>query len=750
MDPAIEKRRTLVSAIADENPIITGILRNRNLNLEQQISEIRNTILQSLREHPKAYAYYTGKESGEKAFFRLSWRDLAFIRVLDYLIHEGYEFSDLNLRGEMVCTSPIKTLRDALRDEDYHAHEDFYLDLLHLLRQLSGAERPKLPSRQQVFDWMARHKSGLNPEIIRLREENKERIITLLYEDMMKKPTSAGRFSLNAHMSREEGLQTIRMYWNNDRFQLAHAVRTVEDLQRYLDHSLSKETVTIMSEASAKGIPIFVTPYFLSLLLVNPPEEYAFADAAIRDYVLYSKELVDEFGSITAWEKEDTVEPGKPNAAGWILPSNNIHRRYPNVAIFIPSTMGRACGGLCAYCQRMYDFQNGRFNFDLSRLRPKETWSRKLTRLMKYFEEDSHLQDILITGGDAMMSSIDSLEEILNAVYDMAYRKIKANEKRPDGQKYAEMVRVRLGTKIPIYLPQRISPERVAVLRTFKERASKIGIRQFIIQTHYSTPMEITPESKEAVKRLLDAGWIVTNQEVFTVSASRRGHTARLRQVLNDIGVIPYYTFTVKGYHENKHFFANNSRSIQEQIEEKSIGRVDPKYYSRIRSFMKDAESMHDQLNEIRSAEEIPFLATDRNTINLPGVGKSNTYRTIGITDDGRRILSFRQDHSRPHSPIVDTMGEVIIIESKSVAEYLRQLEVIGEDAAEYESIWGYSAGYIETRIPIFDYPGYLFTQTKEFTNLELPQEQKERHSSHLTEIEYVDNDADINEGGTE
>jgi lysine 2,3-aminomutase len=369
---------------------------------------------------------------------------------------------------------------------------------------------------------------------------------------------------------------------------------------------------------------------------------------------------------------------------------------------------------------------------------------------MKYFEEDSHLQDILITGGDAMMSSVDSLKGILDAVYDMAYRKIKANEKRPDGQKYAEMVRVRLGTKIPIYLPQRISGERVAVLRKFKEKASRIGIRQFIIQTHYSTPMEITPESKEAVKRLLDAGWTVTNQEVFTVSASRRGHTARLRQVLNDIGVIPYYTFTVKGYHENKHFFANNSRSIQEQIEEKSIGRVDPKYYSRIRSFMKDAESMHDQLNEIRTAEEIPFLATDRNTINLPGVGKSNTYRTIGITDDGRRILSFQQDHSRPHSPIVDTMGEVIIIESKSVAEYLRQLEVIGEDAEEYESIWGYSAGYIETRIPIFDYPGYLFTPTKDFTNLELPQEQKERHSSHFTEIEYVDNDADINEGGTE
>lgn len=520
MDPLIDKRRRLVSTIADENPIMTGILRDRSLSLEQQISEIRRIILQFLKEHPKAYAYYTGKESGEKAFFRLSWRDLAFIRMLDYLAHEQKEYPDLNLRGKTVCSNPIKSLRDALLDENYGAHEDFYLDMLHLLRQLSGTERPSLPSRQQVFDWMARHPSGLDPEIVRLRKENKTRIINLLYEDMINDP-KPGRFSLNPNMSREEALQTIRTYWNNDRFQLAHAVRSVEGLQRFLDNSLSPDTVQIMTEAREKGIPIFVTPYFLSLLLVNPPEEYAFADVAIRDYVLYSQELVDEFGVISAWEKEDVVEPGKPNVAGWILPSNNIHRRYPNVAIFIPSTMGRACGGLCAYCQRMYDFQNGRFNFDLDKLRPKETWSQKLKRLMKYFEEDSQLQDILITGGDAMMSSVQSLKEILDAVYDMALRKTSANEKRANGEKFAEMVRVRLGTKIPIYLPQRISPERVAVLRNFKQKASKIGIRQFIIQTHYSTPMEITPESKEAVERLLQAGWTVTNQEVFTVTASR-------------------------------------------------------------------------------------------------------------------------------------------------------------------------------------------------------------------------------------
>jgi lysine 2,3-aminomutase len=111
-----------------------------------------------------------------------------------------------------------------------------------------------------------------------------------------------------------------------------------------------------------------------------------------------------------------------------------VHRRYPEVAILIPDTVGRACGGLCASCQRMYEFQRGNLNFDLDRLRPRETWSEKLDNLMAYFETDSQLRDILITGGDALMSSDASLEKILNAVLEMARRKREANLRRAEGE----------------------------------------------------------------------------------------------------------------------------------------------------------------------------------------------------------------------------------------------------------------------------------------------------------------------------
>ena len=61
----------------------------------------------------------------------------------------------------------------------------------------------------------------------------------------------------------------------------------------------------------------------------------------------------------------------------------------------------------------MYDFQSERLNFEFENLRPKESWEKKLKRLMDYFETDTQLRDILITGGDALMSQNKTLRNIL-------------------------------------------------------------------------------------------------------------------------------------------------------------------------------------------------------------------------------------------------------------------------------------------------------------------------------------------------
>lgn len=604
------------------------------------------------------------------------------------------------------------------RLENSEMPSDLFVDLFHLFRLLDGAEIP-LPSPQRVRSRTERWPSGLDEAVRAIRADNRERMLHLLVQKIEnRKSKTPSRYRFAEGMTYDEKYRQVAAWWDDFRFQLAMAVKSPSELNRFLAGSLSSETMYLLSKARKKGMPFFATPYYLSLLDVTGD---GYDDAAIRSYILYSPQLVETYGRIRAWEREDVVEAGKPNAAGWLLPDgHNIHRRYPEVAILIPDTMGRACGGLCASCQRMYDFQSERLNFEFEALRPKESWDHKLRRLMNYFEEDTQLRDILITGGDALMSQNKTLRNMLEAVYRMACRKRRANAGRPDGEKYAELQRVRLGSRLPAYLPMRVNDELVEILREFREKASAVGVKQFIVQTHFQTPLEVTPEAEEAIRKILSAGWLITNQLVYTVAASRRGHTARLRQVLNSLGVVCYYTFSVKGFEENRAVFTPNSRSMQEQVEEKVYGRLTAGQASELDALLADGRDTAAKLRRFMRKYRLPFLATDRSVLNLPAIGKSMTFRLVGLTPEGRRILRFDHDRTRRHSPIIDRMGEIFIVESKSVAAYLRQLGKMGEDPEDYASIWAYTRGETEPRFGLYEYPGFDFGVTDRMSNLEL------------------------------
>lgn len=594
---------------------------------------------------------------------------------------------------------------------------DFALELYHQFSRLHAAPSG-VPEKEDVLRWMRRWPDGLNEQVRAIREANKERIMALLVRKIEHRPASSGRYVFPEGCSEAEKLGWVRRWWGEARFHLSMAVKSAAELNRMLDGTLSGETLRIYQQAQEKGIPVFVTPYYLSLL--NPTGK-GYDDAAIRSYVIYSSRLVETFGCIRAWEREDIVEEGKPNVAGWLLPGgHNIHRRYPEVAILIPDTMGRACGGLCASCQRMYDFQSRRLNFELEKLKPKENWNTRLRKLMDYFEHDTQIRDILITGGDALMSRNATLRNILDAVCKMAVRKRQANLSRPDGEKYAELQRVRLGTRLPVYLPMRVDDELLDILRDFRQKAVEAGITQLFVQTHFQSPLEVTPESREAIRRILSTGWAVTNQLVYNVAASRRGHTAKLRKVLNSLGVICYYTFTVKGFEENYEVFAPNARSLQESAEEKAWGRLAPEAEHDFLESLDGAPNKAVAVRQFCAAHDVPFLATDRSVLNLPGIGKSMSFALVGVDAKGRRILRFDHDRTRRHSPIIDRVHEVYIRENKPVYRYLLQLQDMGEDMGEYEMLWAYTEGETERRFPFFEYPVPDFSVTGRYTNLDV------------------------------
>ncbi len=486
---------------------------------------------------------------------------------------------------------------------------DLWIDLYHQFDRLYHEEE-ELPDEKQVQQWMKRWPSGLNEDVRAIRRQNKERIISLLIQKIENRHAPSSRYLFPEGSTEEDKRRLVCQWWNEARFHLAMAVKNPTELNRMLGNSLSEETLQLYHKARKKGMPVFITPYYLSLL--NPTGK-GYDDEAIRSYILYSSQLVETYGNIHAWEKEDAVEDGKPNAAGWLLPDgHNIHRRYPDVAILIPDSMGRACGGLCASCQRMYDFQSERLNFNFEELKPKESWDKRLRKLMEYFENDTQLRDILITGGDALMSQNKTLRNILKAVYKMAV----------------------------------------------------------------------------------------------------------LRKVLNGLGVLCYYTFSVKGFEENYAVFTPNSRSLQEKEEEKVWGKLSAEQEKEFLNLLRNSKDRAAAVQRFCTFHQIPFVATDRNVLNLPGIGKSMTFVTIGMTKEGKRILEFDHDPTRQHSPIIHQMKKIYIKENKSIWQYMLQLQEMGEKKEEYASLWKYMEGETEHRFPLYNYPDPGFRITEKYSHL--------------------------------
>ncbi len=344
------KSHGLLKKLLVENPKLQEIMRHSRNETEALVG-VKYWVLDELEKSPAGIQFYKGLAQGREAFERLSWKDYGAIRILDYIDHAGMEYEDQNLRGEKAINNPIKMIWLAVTYGTGGAKPSFFEDMLHLFRQFSGSETPMNPSREQVEKWMERWPSGLDPRIVKLREENRDRIISFIIQKIDRGEIQDPKYTFSPDMSAEQKFLTVLDWWQDHQFHLRFAIRKSDDLNMLLGYSLDPDSMKVLHEAENAGIPFFINPYYLSLLHVRVPYFAIGADLAIRYYVIYSRELVNEFGHIVAWEKEDRVEEGKPNVAGWLLPSHhNVHRRYPEVAILIPDTMGRACGGLCASC----------------------------------------------------------------------------------------------------------------------------------------------------------------------------------------------------------------------------------------------------------------------------------------------------------------------------------------------------------------------------------------------------------------
>ncbi|NNF98734.1 MAG: KamA family radical SAM protein [Desulfobacteraceae bacterium] len=490
----------------------------------------------------------------------------------------------------------------------------FFVEVEHLLRGISGQTmiyEKKPPAfvkysgrkaallRSADLSRMARasqkylgtYTHGLSNETIRRRSINKMRIL---------KYFNATEFE-----------------WERWNWHTSHIIRDADTLRSLV--KLSDTEYEAIGLARKNHIPFGITPYYLSLM---DNKANSVKDAAVRAQVIpplqYVQKMIAEkacSGSSMDFMLENDTSP-----------IEGVTRRYPNIVILKPIL---TCPQICVYCQRNWEIEdvysaNAALNPD------------KLDKALEWIENTPEINEVLVTGGDPFLLSNKKIENLMSRI-----------ARNPN------VVRIRIGTRTLVTLPQRITDSLVKVVNRYHTP----GKREVIIITHFEHPYEVTPQAMEAVQKFKRSGMEVYNQLVYTFFNSRKFEAAALRQQLRLIGVTPYYTFNTKGKEETDDYRVPIARLLQEQKEE---ARLMP-----------------------------GTVRTDEIVFNVPGLGKnyldaSQHHSLISILPNGQRVYEFHPWEKKL------SLADTYVYKDVSIFMYLKRLKAAGEDLSAYKSIWHY------------------------------------------------------------
>ncbi|MBN1825994.1 MAG: KamA family radical SAM protein [Candidatus Eisenbacteria bacterium] len=295
--------------------------------------------------------------------------------------------------------------------------------------------------------------------------------------------------------------------WNDWKWQMRNRFVSIESLRRILAISPGEEAAI---RGIHRALPVGITPYYASLI---DPED---AGQPLRRTVM---PVTDEL----------VVGPGEkldPLAEDAYSPVPGLVHRYPDRALFL--VVG-TCSVYCRYCTRSRAVGNpSEYRFG------RTQWERALA----YIEATPSIRDVLLSGGDPFCLSDQQLEYLLARL-----RRIP----------HVEFLRI--GTKIPVVLPQRIRPPLVRMLRRYAPLAVSI---------HFTHPDELTPEVEEACTRLADAGIMLGSQTVLLKGINDDVHTMkRLFHGLLRIRVRPYYVYQCDPIIGSAHFRTPVEKAIE-------------------------------------------------------------------------------------------------------------------------------------------------------------------------------------------
>lgn len=317
-------------------------------------------------------------------------------------------------------------------------------------------------------------------------------------------------------------MQATSTEWDNWKWQLNNRITTVKELKRLIE--LPEERLNEIKNAGEK-YRWAISPYFLSLINPNNP------DCEISRQSLPSSLELQDFGG-----KLDPMAEELTNPAG------TITRRYPDRLII---KLTNICGMFCRHCQRRREI--GQTDHHQT---PEE-----ITESIEYIKNNQEIRDVLLTGGDPLTMTNSQLETVL--------KKLKAIN-------HVEIIRI--GSRIPVTMPQRITDELCEILEKYHPLYMNIQVNH---------PKELTEEVFQATNKISSAGIPLGNQAVLLKGINDNPHIMKkLNQELLRARVKPYYIFHAKKVKGTGHFRTSVSTgiNIMENLRGYTSGMAIPTY----------------------------------------------------------------------------------------------------------------------------------------------------------------------------
>ena len=288
------------------------------------------------------------------------------------------------------------------------------------------------------------------------------------------------------------------------RAQVSNTIRKTGDLKSYIELTEDEEKGIHEAEAEFRW---HVTPYYASLMDKTDP------DCPIRRQAIPDRIELDEMGTMDPLLEEEHN------------PAPNIIKVYPDRVAW---TVANTCPVLCRHCLRKR--MVGREKFDFSREAREEAF--------EYLSKSTEIRDVLITGGDPLMYDDEFIEEILSRLRRIPHIEI-----------------VRIGTRTPCTMPQRITPELCEMLKRY---------HPLYINTQFNHPRELTDQARHACALLADAGIPLGNQSVLLRGVNDDPELMKkLVQGLLAMRVRPYYIYQAQTLTGTSHFITPIEKGLE-------------------------------------------------------------------------------------------------------------------------------------------------------------------------------------------